>query len=122
MKSILCTVTLIIGMFLAVEDAFAYASLAIDSDQGSRWGFSFDYDNAYEADQRALAECGQGCRIVKNFATGCGAYAADQTYGGTAYGWGLATSEAQAKNIALDQCQYYGGDKCVIRVWACNSY
>ncbi|NOQ35837.1 MAG: DUF4189 domain-containing protein [Methylococcaceae bacterium] len=109
-------------MFGVVSNASAYASLAIDSNQGSRWGYSYDYDNAYDADQRALNECGQGCRVVKNFATGCGAYAADQSYGGTAYGWGTASSEHQAKNIALKYCRQYGGTECIVRVWACNSY
>ena len=122
MKSILFTTTLIIGMFVTTGNAYAYASLAIDSDQGSRLGFAFDYDNAYDADQRALAECGQGCRIVKNFSTGCGAYAADQTNNGTAYGWGVAMSKTRAKKIALTQCKSYGGTQCVIRVWACNSH
>ena len=122
MKSILYIAAVMVGMFAVVNNASAYASLAIDSNQGSRWGYSYDYDNARDAEIRALAECGQGCRVVKTFATGCGAYAADQAYGGTAYGWGLASNKEQAQSIAMSYCRQYGGTECLVRVWACNSY
>lgn len=121
MKSIF-TAILIVGIIAGNNHAFAYASLAIDTNQGNRLGYSFDYDNAYDADQRALVECGQNCRVVKNFSTGCGAYAADQSDQGTAYGWGIATTHRQAKDIALGYCKDEGGIECIIRVWACNSY
>lgn len=98
-----------------------YASLALDGNQGQRWGYAYDYSNVYDADQQALNECGAGCTVVKNFANGCGAYAADQAVGGTAWGWGTAYSEQLAKDTAISYCKQYGGTECIIRVWACNS-
>ncbi len=121
MKSFFSVAASIVGMFAITSNAFAWASLAIDSNQGSAYGIAYDYPNAAAADARALAECGTGCRVVKNFATGCGAYAADQAPGGTAYGWGAAPTELDAKNMALSYCAQYGGTRCVIRVWSCNS-
>jgi hypothetical protein len=121
MKFILSTILLITALASFNHHAYAYASLAIDTNQGNRLGYAWGYDNAYDADQRALVECGQSCRIVKNFSTGCGAYSADQSYGGTAYGWGVATTEKQAKDIALGYCKDEGGTECIIRVWTCNS-
>lgn len=121
MKSFLYAAALMIGVLGTSSNAFAWGSLAIDSNQGSAYGFSYDYPTARDADARALKECGQGCTVVKNFATGCGAYAADQAPGGTAYGWGTASTEQEAKNIALNYCRQYGGTNCIIRVWSCNS-
>ena len=122
MKSLLCMTVLMVGMLGVVNNASAYAALAIDHNQGDRWGFSYDYPNDRAARQRALSECGKGCNIVKSFTSGCGAYAADQAYGGTAYGWGNASSEVEAKNLAMHYCRQYGGTECIIRVWACNSH
>lgn len=121
MKSILYAAALMIGVLGASSNALAWGSLAIDSNQGSAYGYSYDYPTARDADARALKECGSGCTVVKNFATGCGAYAADQAPGGTAYGWGTASTEQEAKNIALSYCRQYGGTNCIIRVWSCNS-
>jgi hypothetical protein len=122
MKSVLCVATVIIGMFGITNNAFAWGSLAIDSNQGSAYGYSYDYPTAQAADARALKECGAGCHIVKNFERGCGAYAADQAPGGSAYGWGTASTKQEAQNIALSYCRQYGGTDCIIRVWSCNSY
>lgn len=121
MKSVLYAAALMVGILGASSNAFAWGSLAIDSNQGSAYGYSYDYPTARDADARALKECGYGCTVVKNFATGCGAYAADQAPGGTAYGWGTAPTEQEAKNIALSYCRQYGGTNCIIRVWSCNS-
>lgn len=121
MKPVLYLAVFFIGVLGIANNALAWGSLAIDSNQGRAYGFSYDYPTAQEADARALKECGLGCRIVKNFATGCGAYAADQAKGGTAFGWGIGTTENEAKDIALSYCRQYGGTNCIVRVWSCNS-
>jgi hypothetical protein len=121
MKTILYAAALTIGLGIA-NNVFAWGSLAIDNNQGRAYGLSYDYPTAQEADARALKECGYGCQVVKNFATGCGAYAADQSYGSTTYGWGLATTGQEAQDIALNYCRQSGGANCMIRVWSCNSY
>lgn len=122
MKTVLYAAAFFIGILGISGNALAWGSLAIDSNQGSAYGFSYDYPTAQEADARALKECGYGCHVVKNFEKGCGAYAADQAPGGSAYGWGTASTAQEAKNIALSYCRQYGGTNCIIRVWSCNSY
>jgi len=80
------------------------------------YGFSYNYYSEYDAGQRALAECGRGCRLVLRFGNGCAAYATG--YQG-AYGWGHAYSRYDAEQIALNECGAHGGG-CQIRVWGCN--
>ncbi|CAG1020589.1 hypothetical protein DOJK_00449 [Patescibacteria group bacterium] len=106
---------------LASSQVMAVGALAIDDNQGSRYGFSYDYDNTYDARNRALSECGSGCTVVVDFDSGCAAYAADQTAGSSVYGWGQDSTESRAKNRALSECAGHGGSNCVIRVWGCNS-
>lgn len=113
------TVALILSML--ASQVMAVGAIAIDSNHGSRYGFSYDYPNIEEAEQRALNECGDGCQVVLDFNTGCGAYAADQAQGSSVYGWGTATSKSAVQSRALAECEAQGGTKCVIRVWGCNS-
>ncbi|MCK5897625.1 MAG: caspase family protein [Methylococcales bacterium] len=99
-----------------------YAALAINGNQGDRWGFSADRFSASEANQQALLKCGSDCTVVKNFANGCGAYAADQASGSTIWGFAQGKTPEQAKDKALASCLYYKGTQCIIRVWVCNSH
>lgn len=96
-----------------------YGALAIDEDQGSSYGFSYNYTTQDAADDKALTECGGDCTIVQRF-TACAAYAADQTSGSTVYGWAQGSTGAAVKTRALDECQSRGGARCIVRVWACN--
>src|SRR5688572_5092027 len=89
----------------AAGNAFANGALAIDSNQGPRYGFSYDYSTMSGAERRALNECGRGCRVVLRFSTGCGAYAADQARGSTVYGWGTARTGPGAQNRAMSECR-----------------
>lgn len=114
--------TLCVGVFLLVAtDSWAVGSLAIDSNQGDQWGFSYNHATVSDAEQRALRECGSGCRIVKTFSNECAAFAADQAYGSTAYGWATASSRGQAQQSAMNYCSKQGGTQCQVRVWACDS-
>lgn len=98
-----------------------FGALAIDSNQGSKWGWAVDYSSQTDANKRALQECGGNCKIVKTFAGGCAAYAADQTTGSTVWGWGTNSTSAAAQNRAKSECIKQGGLSCVVRVWGCNS-
>ena len=69
-------------------------ALAIDERQGIRWGWAVDYETAAAARAAALEECGAGCSVVLTFGR-CGAYAADQAGGSTAYGWGESYGSAE---------------------------
>lgn len=65
-------VTLAVSLFAA--QALANGALAVDGNQGSRYGFSYNYPNMGGAEQRALSECGGGCSVVLRFSSGCGAW------------------------------------------------
>lgn len=109
---------LIAMLFASV--ASANGALAIDSNQGDQYGFSYNHGSLQQAQSRALSECGYGCRVVQTFSRGCAAYAADQASGSSAYGWGTASSGGQAQNTALQYCVRQGGQRCMVRAWGCN--
>lgn len=86
---------------------------------GRGTGWSVDYATQAEADGRALAECGAGCRIVARIAgPQCAAYATAPN----AWGWAVAASRAQAEADARANCQRRArrGQRCDVAVWACN--
>jgi hypothetical protein len=105
--------------FLGTQ-AMAAGALAIDSSQGNRYGFAHGYQSTNQAAEHALGKCGNGCQVVLDFKSGCGAYATDQSRGSTAYGWGTASSGNAAQNHALSACQSRGGSSCMVRSWACD--
>jgi len=111
------------GISMFAGQALANGALAIDSNQGSRWGWAVSYPSMGAAEQHALRECGRGCGIVMRFPSGCGAYAADQAGGSTVYGWATAGSAGAAQSRAMQECSSRGGPRssCVVRVWGCNS-
>lgn len=119
-KKIVATATAALALTLSLP-ALAAGALAIDSNQGSQYGFAYDQPSTSQAEQRALSECGGNCQIVLRFSNGCAAYAADQAGGSTAYGWATASSGSAAQNRALSECQSKGGSSCVVRTWGCNS-
>ncbi len=120
MKKIMTMLTALITLSLS-SFAFSAGALAIDSNQGSAYGFAYDYPSISDAQSRALSECGSGCSIVQTFSSGCAAYAADQASGSTAYGWGTGSSSGEAQNYAMSGCRSYGGTQCTVRAWGCNS-
>ncbi len=120
-KTISSKLAFALALAMIATQAMAVGAIAIDSNHGSRYGFSYDYPTRAQAEQRALNECGYGCQVVLDFDTGCGAYAADQASGSSVYGWGTSTSRDGAQNRALSECKAQGGSRCIIRVWGCNS-
>jgi|FEC22Drversion2_1045045.scaffolds.fasta_scaffold00023_48 hypothetical protein len=104
-----------------VAPAFAWGALAIDSNHGSRWGYSYGYTSESAAIRRAVGECGHGCRAVVTFNGACAAYAVDRTAGSTVYGWARASSRSAAEGAALGYCRSHGGRNCAIRVWGCDN-
>lgn len=114
---------LALGMFVlfAGGQAMAAGSLAIDSLQGEKYGFSFNHPSTDQADARAMRECGSDCAIVLRFGGGqCGAYAADQAKGSNAYGWGTAANSSNAQARAMSECREKGGSSCKVRSWGCD--
>ena len=105
---------------LASANAYAVGALAVDGKPGGRFGFSRGYGSESDASKRALSECGSGCSVVGVFPSGCAAYAADKSPGGTANGMGTGSSRSQAQSSALQNCKSNGGSQCAVRVWACE--
>lgn len=102
--------------------AMAAGSLAIDSLQGEKYGFSFNHPSSEQADARAMRECGADCAVVLRFGGGqCGAYAADQAKGSNAYGWGTATNSSSSQARAMAECRERGGSSCKVRSWGCDA-
>ncbi|MCC5866679.1 MAG: DUF4189 domain-containing protein [Wenzhouxiangella sp.] len=118
---ILATLLAGLGSIGAMGEALAMGALAIDGNQGRAFGFSYNQPDRATARDVALRECGRGCYVVRDFSSGCAAYAADQSSGSTIYGWGTATTSVSAQNVAMDYCRRHGGSRCVVRAWACNS-
>ncbi|MEK1908051.1 MAG: DUF4189 domain-containing protein [Pseudomonas sp.] len=114
--------TLSLGLALAIGggQVFAAGALAIDSNQGEQFGFSYNYADYGQAQTRALDECGAGCQVVLQFAGECAAYAADQANGSSVYGWATAASAGDAQNGAIAQCAARGGNSCIVRTWGCE--
>jgi hypothetical protein len=113
------SLALIAGLTLS-DAAMAYTALAINGNHGSQYGWATGQRSPNMAAVTALGYCGNGCRVVLQFASGCGAYAADQAGGSSIYGWGTAGSRRQAEAIALGECRSRGGGDCIVRVWACE--
>ena len=103
-----------------IANSTLWGALAIDSNQGSSWGWAINYPTAQQAEQRALAECGNNCHVVMRFSDQCGAFAADQEPGSTIYGWAKDNSSVAAQNRALSECRRRGGKSCRVRVWGCT--
>lgn len=100
-----------------------HAALAIDRNDGERYGWAVDYPSRGEADARALAECGTrsvNCHVVLRFAEGCGAYVVERG-NATLYGWGTSADRGAAEARARQEAWDRGGRNLVLRVWGCNS-
>lgn len=95
-----------------------HGSLAIDENNGNRYGWAIDYEMQSEADARALRECAQGCRTVLRFVGGCGAYVVERG-NGTLYGWGTAPTRGAAETRAREEARIRGGRDLILRVWGC---
>jgi hypothetical protein len=119
MKNLPLVLSLIPLLILAPR-AFAAASLAIDANQGSSYGWAINYNSQAIADSYALSQCGSTCSVVMRFAHTCAAYAADQANDSTAYGWAYSPNLANAQNNALSYCQSRGGTNCIVRVYGCD--
>lgn len=120
-KTLLATTSLAMAGWLALSStAMAYCALAINSNHGSQYGWATGQANSDDAEATALGYCGAGCSVVMRFASGCGAYAADQADGSSVYGWGTGGSRQQAEATAIGECEGHGGSSCIIRVWACE--
>lgn len=121
MKALVARFAVGVLFVLAGSHAMAAGSLAIDTLQGEKYGFSFNHPSSELADQRSTRECGPDCSIVLRFAGECGAYAADQAKGSNAYGWGTGTTSSNTQARAMSECRAKGGSSCKVRAWGCDA-
>lgn len=121
LKTIAGRWTLGLCLMLLGSHALAAGSLAIDTLQGEKYGFSFNHPSANQADQRSMRECGSDCAVVLRFSGECGAYAADQAKGSNAYGWGTGSNSANTQARAMSECRAKGGSSCKVRAWGCDA-
>jgi len=110
----------VLALLPAPRAAHAFGALAVDSNQGDAYGFSFAQANPEAARNAAVAKCGKDCKAVVYFRNICAAYAADQAEGSTVYGWGYAPNKERAQALAMSYCKK-NGSACIIRVWACET-
>ncbi len=106
---------------LGGSQAMAAGSLAIDTLQGEKYGFSFNHPSIDQADARATRECGGDCSVVLRFRAECAAYSADQAKGSNAYGWATGATSSAVQARANSECRAKGGSSCKVRSWGCDA-
>jgi serine/threonine-protein kinase len=122
LKSLLSFLVLSLATFVSLACASTnaaaqnYGAIAFSQSSGAV-GFSYNFRRRDIAEERALEECGGGCRVVTWFRNACGALA---TGNGNGYGSGWASSRGSAERIALNKCAANTRNCRVIR-WACTA-
>jgi hypothetical protein len=97
-----------------------YGALAYDAESGAV-GWSYDFDNQDDAEQKALSGCSESssnCKVVYDFWNSCAALAAASD---GRYSIEGGDNEDGAQSRALAACQQNGGEGCEIRVWSCTN-
>jgi hypothetical protein len=90
-----------------------YAAIAYSESTG-RYGYSYGYSTRAAAENRAISECNTDDAQI--LVWGRNAYVALALSDEGAYGWAWASSEGQAKRLALQKCRDYGGTSARIAV------
>jgi hypothetical protein len=121
LKTAAARLALALLLALSGAQAMAAGSLAIDTLQGEKYGFSFNHPGIDPADARAMRECGADCSVVLRFRAECAAYSADQAKGSNAYGWATGTTSAAVQQRANSECRAKGGSSCKVRAWGCDA-
>ena len=132
MKRLLAALALLICL---PASAYAAGALALQGGQchaNTHYGFVLGYGSQADADQAALRFCGPGCSVslrstVPNeqgyiMPGHCVAFSRDETPGSDLCGWNPhdASSEDEARQSALQECQRLGGRNCQVRASGCD--
>jgi hypothetical protein len=114
-------VAFLLSLF-AAPAAEAAGAIAVDSTQGSRYGWWAGSTSKDHAAAQALNSCGSGCTIAAQWDTGCAAFAADQAINqGHIFAGAYGENAAAAQSSAYRACTNRGGLNCQVRVWACDA-
>ena len=95
-----------------------YGAIAYAADSGRR-GVAWNQDTQKEADDKAMHDCGAGCKVVVRVGPKmCFAIATPEA----GKGLGAASRPAidAAKAVALTDCKKHNSGECVIRDARCN--
>jgi hypothetical protein len=115
-------VAFLVSIFAVPAAANAAGALAVDSSQGSRYGWWAGSTSKDHAAAQALSSCGSGCSVVTQWDTGCAAFAADQAVNqGHIFAGAFGDTAAAAQSSAYRTCTDRGGLNCQVRVWACDA-
>lgn len=86
------------------------------ANDGAEFQVSFNFKTTAEAIERALSKCRAGtsratkqCKIMATFNNHCGAEAMDPKAGTPGFGWALAGSGQEAKDLAMANCRATAG-------------
>lgn len=113
---------ILVALAVAPSATQAFGALAIDTAEGTKFGWWAGASTKQHAATQALNSCGAGCRIVAQWQGGCTAYAVDRAIGRghiSFIGSGLNGQTARAN--ATRGCSDRGGINCQVRVWACDT-
>ncbi|HTS42392.1 MAG TPA: DUF4189 domain-containing protein [Xanthobacteraceae bacterium] len=95
----------------------SYGAIAFSPGSGS-FGYSDNYANRTQAENRAKSECGKNdCKIATWFFNQCGALAIS---GNGSWGADHSGREQGARSLALARCAKEGGTNCEIKVIHCS--
>lgn len=108
---------LLAAMFGLLFAGPALAEGAIATGDGGKVGISYNLQGARAAENRAIQECGGGCRILTTFRKICAAVAT-----GERGGWSWATRDRLqlAGEAALEGCRKEGKKQCRVAVQGCD--
>ncbi|MDE2889276.1 MAG: DUF4189 domain-containing protein [Gemmatimonadota bacterium] len=98
-----------------------WGALAIETGQGTAWGWAIDAPSLQEAERHALAQCGGNCGVVMRFNGQCAAMAAGKDGDAIVFGWAKDPYEHRARNMAVNACAEKGGSLCMVQVAGCTS-
>ncbi len=90
---------------------------AIAAARDGQVGLSYNYPGRRSAEERALDECGRGCRVISTFRRICAAVSTGER---GAYGWATHQSLRRAEERALENCASEGGRRCRIATRGCD--
>ena len=135
MRYLALATSALLSATLMQSQALADATIAVAhpaDDNGWAMGISYSAPNQAEADQVALGNCRTqtqetgvqaDCRIVARFDNQCMALSKDTGDGGTAWGWGVSSAQADADEIALASCRQFAGARanyCEVTMRHCD--
>ena len=95
----------------------AQAEGAVAASRDGRVGLSYNYPGRRGAEERALEECGRGCRVIQTYHRNCAAVATGERGG---YGYAIRDRLERAEREAIENCRNEGARGCRIATRGCD--